>query len=58
MDNSNNKDNLNDNKLDDVSGGKDGKGSGYCPYTTDRTCRLGIGFSDSETCRECGWRAW
>lgn len=32
---------------------------GYCPYTPDRRCKTGKGgWSDSETCKECGWRAW
>ena len=35
------------------------KESGYCPYTPDRRCKTGKGgWSDSEECRECGWRAW
>jgi len=33
--------------------------SGYCPYTPDRTCKTGKGgWSDSEECKYCGWRAW
>jgi len=35
------------------------KQSGYCPYTPDRNCKTAKGgWSDSEECRECGWRAW
>ena len=48
---------LKDEKVKDVAGG--GTGSGYCPYTTDRTCRLSIGFdNENEDCKYCGWRAW
>ena len=34
---------------------------GYCPYTTDRVCRMEIvGHFDpeNEECVTCGWRAW
>ena len=49
---------LKDQEVKDVAGGSD-KGSGYCPYTTDRTCRLGIGFdNENDDCKYCGWRAW
>ena len=46
--------------LDQVAGGK-GYSGGYCPYTTDRCCRLeqvGTFSNDNEICQECGWRAW
>jgi len=39
--------------------GSSSRGSGYCPYTPDRTCHTDKGgWSDCETCQECGWRAW
>ena len=45
-------------ELKSTVGGK-GEGSGYCPYTPDRTCKTSQGgWEDSEVCRECGWRAW
>ena len=41
-----------------VTGGKK-SGSGFCPYTPDRTCRTGKGgWEDCDECKECGWRAW
>ena len=47
-----------DKKMDEVSGGA-AAGGKYCPFTTDRTCRLGISFdNDDERCKYCGWRAW
>ena len=46
--------------LDQVSGGS-GYSGGYCPYTTDRRCKLeivGNWDNENEICRTCGWRAW
>ena len=34
---------------------------GYCPYTTDRRCKIpSVGGFDpeNEDCVTCGWRAW
>ena len=48
-------------ELNNTDGGTAGKsGSGYCPYTTDRTCHTSQGgwSNDSEECMYCGWRAW
>ena len=44
-----------------VSGGASGFRGGYCPYTTDRQCRMEIvGHFDpkNEICRTCDWKAW
>ena len=51
---------INTENLEKVSGGAGGS-YGYCPYTTDRGCKLEIvgGFdNDNEECKYCGWRAW
>ena len=48
-------------ELEEVTGGKSGFSGGYCPYTTDRNCKVEIvgGWSnDNEDCKTCGWRAW
>lgn len=49
------------NNMEEVSAGINigASGSGYCPYTEDRTCRTSKGgWKDDQECRECGWRAW
>lgn len=43
----------------EVSGGS--CSTGYCPYTTDRNCKIpSVGGFDpkNERCADCGWRAW
>lgn len=54
------RENLTREEVKQISGGAAaGSGSGYCPYTPDRTCKTDKGgWSDSEICKECGWRAW
>lgn len=47
--------------IDEASGGIGGYSGGYCPYTTDRSCRIeAVGNFDpnNEICQDCGWRAW
>ena len=46
---------------DKANGGIGGYSGGYCPYTTDRSCRIeAVGNFDpnNEICQDCGWRAW
>jgi len=53
------KEHVSEETLSAAVGGVAGRGSGYCPYTPDRTCKTDKGgWSDSEICKECGWRAW
>jgi len=47
-----------DEDVEQVAGGAPSGGK-YCPFTTDRTCKLGRSFdNDDEVCVTCGWRAW
>ena len=48
-----------------VAGGSSQRGTGYCPYTEDRSCRVPSqgtfkpwGEGKESFCEECGWRAW